>query len=144
MSLTAFYALPADERDLWVARWEQAAETCPDHNGPRSECGDRDKPWFPQRHVCIPTMERQAAQATYRRIHEDAPWHDGTFQHWSKDQSRDFPYHFDHGVTIVVTETDENPEDQFLTRRRPGRVGAGEDEAEDAEPDERGEGEDGA
>lgn len=78
-------------------------------------CADPVKRWFPQRRVDYATMEREAAAARYQRLHKDRPWHDGTFNRWSKDPSDLFPYHFDAGVTIDVTETDENPDDDFLS-----------------------------
>lgn len=129
---------------MWVARWERKAEQCPEHGVPRAVCADPDKHWFPRRQVDYATMQREAAHERYRRLHEARPWHDGTFKKWHKEPSLDFPYRYDMGVTIDVTETDENPDDDFLRLSLgsggPGRVGSGEDEAEDAEADERGEG----
>jgi len=59
-------------------------------------------------------MERAAADRRYRALHEDRPYHDGTFGHWSKEPSLSAPYRFDDGVTIWVASTDVNPDDDFL------------------------------
>lgn len=47
-------------------------------------------------------------------MHEKMPFHDGTYQAWAEKRSRLFPYHYDDGVTIVVTAEDVNPDDDFL------------------------------
>lgn len=65
-------------------------------------------------------MERDAANARWTRLHEDRPWHDGTFRSWAEKPSVNHPYHRDHGVTIGVHETDLRPDDRFLTRERWG------------------------
>jgi hypothetical protein len=55
-----------------------------------------------------------AAERRYAQIHEDRPFHDGTEKRWSKTSGPSFPYHFQDGVTIYVSETDLNPKDKFL------------------------------
>jgi hypothetical protein len=71
---------------------------------------------YPQRDVCYATMEREAANAKYERLHKDRPWHDGTFSStWSSEPSSRYPYKYDMGVTIGVSETDLRPDDAFLT-----------------------------
>lgn len=56
--------------------------------------------------MCHATREAQAARALFERLHEDAPWHDGTFESWAKEPSEQYPYHFNHGTKIWVAETD--------------------------------------
>ncbi len=77
-------------------------------------CSDPERLWYPQRQVCYPTMERDAAMARWRSLHEEMPWHDGTFKDWSKERSEQYPYHRDSGVTIYVTAEDMSPDDDFL------------------------------
>lgn len=72
--------------------------------------------FYPQRQVCHADMERAAAVWLYEHLHEDAPYHDGTFTSWAKKRSLSHPYRFDDGVTLWVADTDINPDDQFLTR----------------------------
>lgn len=92
-------------------------EVCPHHGGPRSECGDPDRRWYPQRHVCHADMEQKAAQWLYAHLHEALPFHDGTFRSWAKVRSRSHPYHFADGVRITVATTDLTPDDDFLTAK---------------------------
>lgn len=116
--MAEFEALPESERDLWVARWEIGAEKCGSCGRPRVECGDKHRRFYPQRRVCFATMEREAAEARYRRLHEGenrAGWHDGTFTSWAKNADADHPYHFMHGVTIWVADQDLAPDDDFLS-----------------------------
>lgn len=61
-------------------------------------------------------MERMAADAAYSRLHEDRPWHDGSFERWAEKPSREFPYHVTFGVTVGVAESDLRPWDNFLKR----------------------------
>ena len=82
---------------------------------PHSVCSDPDKDWFPQRTVCYPTMERMAAVARYERLHEDLPYHDGTFSSWRKKPDDEHPYHFQWGVSVWVAEKDWSPDDDFLS-----------------------------
>ncbi len=42
------------------------------------------------------------------------PFHDGSFSRWSKEPSREFPFHYLDGVTIWLAPTDVNPDDDFL------------------------------
>lgn len=63
-------------------------------------------------------MERAAAEWRYDSLHEDAPYHDGTFptnpDRWSVKRTADFPYHYRDGVTLWVAEADLSPHDHFL------------------------------
>lgn len=80
-------------------------------------CADPKKQWYPQRTVCYPTMEREAATARYARLHAantGRVWHDGTFTSWTKEPDEGHPYRYDMGVTIWVAQKDYSPEDTFL------------------------------
>lgn len=59
-------------------------------------------------------MELAAADAMYKQIHEDRPFHDGTFNGWSEKRTAFAPYHFEDGVHLYVAEFDVNPDDDFL------------------------------
>lgn len=82
-------------------------------------CSDPDKPWFPQLSVCYPTMQEQAANARFQRLHEARPWHDGTFTSWAEKPDEEHPYHFTHGTTVWVAETDHGYGGDFLTDESP-------------------------
>lgn len=84
------------------------------HGGPLAECSDDHKDWFPQRHICYPTMLQKAAQRTYEELHRDAPFHDGEFKYWSKDWSPGTPHHYMDGVTIWLSPVELNADDEFL------------------------------
>jgi hypothetical protein len=59
-------------------------------------------------------MERLAAQRRWVRLHDDKPYHDGSFDRWAEKPSAEFPYHRDDGVTIWVANLDVRPDDDFL------------------------------
>jgi hypothetical protein len=59
-------------------------------------------------------MEELAARRRYDMLHEREPYHDGTFENWSKDASAEFPYRYDDGVRIWVAPVDLTPDDDFL------------------------------
>lgn len=59
-------------------------------------------------------MEKVSAERRYAQIHEDRPYHDGTFKVWGEKATWRTPYHFSDGVRIFVAETDLNPDDNFL------------------------------
>jgi hypothetical protein len=61
-------------------------------------------------------METEAANHAYARLHEDRPFHDGTFKSWVKDWSPSHPYHYSDGVKIMATARDYNPGDLFTTK----------------------------
>lgn len=69
-------------------------------------------------------MERAAAAWRYGHIHEDAPFHDGTFpedlNRWSATRTTETPYHYSDGVTVWVSARDLAPEDDFLHTATPG------------------------
>lgn len=101
-------------QEEWIAEWEAGRESCPVHGGPLSECPDDERDWFPQRHICQPTMQLRAAERLYGLLHEDMPFHDGTFTRWAKKASRDFPFHYLDGVSIWLSPVEANEEDDFL------------------------------
>lgn len=103
-----------DDAEEWIADYELEAETCEHHGGPRSECPESDRDWYPQRAICYPTMYLAAAEARYRELHQAKPYHDGTFTRWSEDRSALFPFHYDDGVTIYLSRSDDTPDDDFL------------------------------
>jgi hypothetical protein len=82
---------------------------------PLQECSDPATTWYPQRHVDYAVMEQAAAAARYHALHEDAPYHDGSWKAWAKERTAATPYHFLDGVTVYVSTRDENPDDAFLT-----------------------------
>ena len=84
------------------------------HGGPRDECADVEREWFPQRTVCHAAMERAAADWRYDTLHEKRPFHDGTFESWAEKRSLSHPYHARDGVTLWVAESDLAPHDHFL------------------------------
>lgn len=73
--------------------------------------------WYPQRLVDYAEMEKAGAQGLYDKLHEKAPFHDGTFKSWAKERSSRHPFHYNDGVTIIVTPEDLNPGDRFTTDR---------------------------
>lgn len=69
-------------------------------------------------------MHEQAAQARFQRLHEDRPWHDGTFSSWQEKPDADHPYHFTHGTTVWVADVDHGHGGDFLTDESPGVLAA--------------------
>ena len=62
-------------------------------------------------------MVEESARAEYARLHEKRPWHDGSFSKWSEEPSATFRFHFQHGTTIWVAETDLGHGGDFLSSR---------------------------
>ncbi|KAB2807983.1 hypothetical protein F9L07_25270 [Pimelobacter simplex] len=92
--------------------------TCPECGSPRELCSDPAVLWYPQRTLCYATMARASANARYDDLHDERPYHDGTFTHWAKDRSAAHPFHARDGVTIWVTTEDLTPDDDFLSDNR--------------------------
>lgn len=93
---------------------------CPQCRAPISECSDPRQPWYAQRRIDYRQMALERAKRRYERMHEKRPWHDGTFPKdpagWFEDyHATDHPFHFDDGVTIGVSQTDDHPDDDFLS-----------------------------
>jgi hypothetical protein len=56
-----------------------------------------------------------AADRLYDMLHEERPYHDGSFALWAKEPSREFPFHYRDGVTIWLSPVELNPDDDFLS-----------------------------
>lgn len=112
LSLSEFYAHP-DAED-WIADDELERDTCQFHGGPRSECGDDERDWFPQLSICQPSMQLEAAKRRFERLHQDRPYHDGTMTLWAKDSSDAFPFHYADGVSVWMAPVDLGLGGDFL------------------------------
>lgn len=102
-----------------------------------AECSDPQRKNYPFRRVCYATMELEAASSTYDDLHKDAPYHDGTFQSWSKERGEAFPYRYTEGVKLGVADHDLAPWDTFTTDMNASPLPDASDEPElddDAEP----------
>lgn len=87
------------------------------HCGNRIEdCSDPTKAWYPFRVVCYATMEAEAARQAYEGLHNEQPYHDGTFTDWSAKRSRSHPYHALEAVSVHVSPFDLTPWDEFTTK----------------------------
>lgn len=139
MTLAQFDALPEAERGYWIADWQLSRLEC-DCGRPVEECSDPARKFYPYRRVCFATMEREAAQAAYRDLHEERPWHDGTFTSWAAKRSASHPYPFDAGVQIGVADTDVAPWDHFATKRDASPVAPDDALGDREEADDAGEG----
>ena len=64
--------------------------------------------------VCWPAAQQAAAERLYALLHEDKPFHDGSFTKWAKEPSRGFPFHYLDGVSIWLSPVELNPDDDFL------------------------------
>lgn len=64
-------------------------------------------------------MALAAVRHKYEALHNDQPWHDGTFTLWADKRSDDYPFHYLDGVEIWVSPEDLTPEDDFLGTGRP-------------------------
>lgn len=60
-------------------------------------------------------MNEAAARHRYEELHRERPFHDGSFSRWSKERTESTPFHFQDGVEVYVSLTDDNPDDDFLT-----------------------------
>lgn len=143
MTLGQFDALPDLERDAWVADWQLSRLECSDCGLPIEECSDPARKFYPYRRVCYATMERQAASEAYHALHEERPYHDGTFQSWAAKRSASHPYHFEAAVTIGVATTDLAPWDHFTTKRNASPVAPKQSPGEKDEPGDAAEEDDG-
>ena len=62
-------------------------------------------------------MEQRAAASAYANLHDGkSQFHDGSFTQWAAEWSPTFPYRYDDGVSINVSERDLTPWDEFTTR----------------------------
>lgn len=62
-------------------------------------------------------MEAASAEVLYDLLHNDLPYHDGTFTEWSAEPSREFSFHYRAGVSIWVAPVDLAPDEKFTTDR---------------------------
>lgn len=69
--------------------------------------------------MCWPAAQLAAVNRLYDLLHEDAPYHDGTFERWAKEPSREYPFHYRDGVTIWLSATDLTPDEDFLSASVP-------------------------
>lgn len=74
--------------------------------------------------------------AAYEAVHKDAPWHDGTFKSWAKERSAQYPFHFNHGVSISVADRDLTPWDEFTTKEDASPVPIEGDPGDDPDDDQ--------
>lgn len=85
---------------------------CPEHGGDVADC--QHETWYPHRTVCWPAAAKAAADAAYDALHEEKPYHDGSFKRWSDKRRGAFRFHYRDGVTISVHREDISPDDDFL------------------------------
>lgn len=107
--------MPPIDQELLLADWELDRTRHGECGHQIDECSDPERTFYPQRYICYASMEKQAAAARYQELHEDRPYHDGSFSSWSDRRTREHPYRFDEGVSIGVALVDHNPDDDFLT-----------------------------
>jgi hypothetical protein len=60
-------------------------------------------------------MELAATERKWATLHEDLPWHDGTFSSWSKERNAEHPCHYNDGVRIWVADVDYDPDGTWLS-----------------------------
>lgn len=78
-----------------------------------SECPDDDKDWYPQRRICWPAAQLEVAKRKYAALHEDEPFHDGTFKNWAKEFSWAYPFHYADGISLFMSPIELAPWDDF-------------------------------
>lgn len=60
-------------------------------------------------------MDQAAAERKWAELHEEMPYHDGSFKSWVKERCDSHPYHYTDGVRVWVADVDYSPDDQFLS-----------------------------
>lgn len=53
----------------------------------------------------------------YAELHEDQPYHDGSFLVFGEKATPLTPFHVEDGLSIYLSEVDDNPDDDFLTNK---------------------------
>jgi hypothetical protein len=91
--------------------------TCRFHGGPREECPDDQRDWYPQRSICWPSAQLAAAERKYLALHEEQPYHDGTQTIFSEKPTKMTPFHVMDGMSFSLSERDDNPDDDFTTNK---------------------------
>lgn len=81
---------------------------CPDCGNLREFCSTPDAlgELYPQRRICYTSMAQAAADRRYGEKHEQAPFHNGLFEGWSKDPKPLSPFHFRDGVHVWTARED--------------------------------------
>ena len=74
---------------------------CPDCGNLREVCSNPDLPWYPQRHICYASKDREAIDRKWRKKHKDA----------APDTVGRMPTD---GERIWVSTEDLTPDDDFL------------------------------
>lgn len=115
MSRAQFYALPEDEVEDWIADWEIERGRCKFHGGPHEECGDDQRVLYPQRSICWPSAQLAVAERLFSMLHEEKPFHDGSFTVFMEKASEMTPFHVGDGLSFYMSERDDDPDDEFLT-----------------------------
>ncbi len=59
-------------------------------------------------------MQLLYAKRRWEELHEEKPYHDGTFSVWSEKATERTPFHFQDGVTVWLSQHDLTPDDNFL------------------------------
>lgn len=82
-------------------------------------CSDPDRDWYPSRRVCYASMAEASANRRYDALHENRPYHNGTFGEWRERPDTDHLFSARDGVTITVAEYDPTPGEDFLNPAPP-------------------------
>ena len=90
-----------DSREAAYALHQDDLERCPQCKGPRDECADPGKDWFPQQHICWKTAAEQVLRRRWNEKHEDA----------EPDAVGYLPTD---GVALWVSLDDLTPDDDFV------------------------------
>lgn len=62
-------------------------------------------------------MALAAAKRLFDQLHEEAPFHDGSFKRWAKKASPTTPFHYLDGTVVFLAPAEGNPGDLFTTVR---------------------------
>jgi len=86
------------------------------HGGTLDECPDDERDWFPQRDICWPSAQLEAAKRLYALRFKDRPFHDGSYEPQAEEPSAKHPFHYLDGVAIWLSPTELRPDDDFIGR----------------------------
>ena len=64
--------------------------------------------------MCRKTADLEAANWRYASLHEELPYHDGSFESWRKERSVSHPFRYDSGVRLWVSDVDYDPDGTWL------------------------------